>query len=204
MGHYDDVFSAPRTLPVRDQLLLLRTTGERRDGFRDHLLFALALGTALRAHELLALDVVDVLDAAGRARRRIRLRVFKRSAADPGPQEVLLPDVLRRKLEKFVTWKEKRGESTEPSAPLFVSRRRRRLSARQLRRLVHVWQERACASVDLNVHALRHTAITNLYRATKDIRLAQRFARHTSLRSTTRYTHPTEDDLLRAVEALRC
>ena len=202
MSRYDEPLSVPKTLPERDQLLLLRITGERRDGFRDHLLLAIALGTALRAHELLALDVADVLDADGRARRRVRLRVFKRSAADPAPQEIVLPELLRRKLEHFVGWKRRRGESVAPDAPLFVSRRGRRLSSRQLRRLVHVWQERAGASVNLNVHAFRHSACTNLYRATKDIRLTQRFARHKSLRSTTRYTHPTDDDLLRAVEAI--
>jgi integrase/recombinase XerC len=204
VSRYDEPLSVPRTLPERDQLLLLKVTGERRNGFRDHLLLAIALGTALRAHELLALDVGDVLDSEGVARRRVRLRVFKRSADEPPIQEVVLSERLRRKLEKFVAWKSRRGESVAPDAPLFVSRLRRRLSARQLRRLVHVWQARAGASVDLNCHALRHSAITNLYRATKDLRLAQRFARHKSVRSTTRYTHPTDDDLLRAVETLRC
>ena len=53
-------------------------------------------------------------------------------------------------------------------------------------------------------HMLRHSAVTNLYTLTKDIRLTQRFARHRSLVTTMVYTHPSEDDLVRAVEGLRC
>lgn len=51
---------------------------------------------------------------------------------------------------------------------------------------------------------LRHSAVTNLYALTKDIRLTQRFARHRSLATTMVYTHPSEDDLVRVVEGLRC
>jgi integrase/recombinase XerC len=204
VSRYDELLSAPRTLPERDQLLLLRVTGARRGGFRDHIVLAIALGTALRAHEVLALNLANVFEPDGRARRRVRLRVFKRTTNDPAIQQVVVSEALRRKLEKFRQWKARNDESVSPNAPLFVSRRGTRLSARQLRRLVHVWQERAGASVDLNFHALRHTACTNLYRATKDIRLTQRFARHKSLRSTARYTHPSDDDLIEAVEKLRC
>lgn len=124
--------------------------------------------------------------------------------AEVTPQEVVLSDLLRRKLEKFCSWKERDRESVAPSAPLFVSRRGTRLSALQLRRLVHLWQARAGTSVGPNWHALRHTSCTNLYRATKDIRLTQRFARHKSLRSTLRYTHPRDEDLVLAVEDLLC
>lgn len=110
----------PRTLTRIEQARLLKITGERRDGFRDHVLFALALGTGLREHELAALDVGDVLHEDGRVRRRIALRTFKRSAAKPAPQEVFLPDALWYKLGKFARWKRQRGESLEATAPLFM------------------------------------------------------------------------------------
>jgi len=44
-------------------------------------------------------------------------------------------------------------------------------------------------------HALRHTAITSVYRATKDLYLTQRFARRASPLTTTAYTHPTDEEL---------
>jgi len=47
----------------------------------------------------------------------------------------------------------------------------------------------------LPFHSLRHSSITNVYRATKDLYLTQRFARHASPLSTTVYTHPTDEEL---------
>jgi site-specific recombinase XerD len=41
-------------------------------------------------------------------------------------------------------------------------------------------------------------------RPRKDLRLTQRFARHRSVVTTMLYTHPSDEDLVRAVEQLRC
>jgi len=201
---YVDSTHAPRTLTDAEQARLLKVTGEHARGFRDHVLLSFALGTALREAELLALDVDDVFDADGRARRRVRLRVFKRSNDDESMQEVVLPDPLRAKIEKLWRWKKQRGESLEPDAPLFVSRRGLRLSSRQLRNLFHIWQERAGFERVLSFHSTRHSSLTNVYRRTRDIRLTQRVARHKSINSTIRYAGPSDEDVLRAVRDLPC
>ncbi len=60
----------PRTLTELEQATLLKVTGEHRDGFRDHVIFAVALRTGLREHEIAALDVGDVLHDDGRVRRK--------------------------------------------------------------------------------------------------------------------------------------
>lgn len=203
-AYADAVARPPRTLTELEQKLLLRVTGEHRDGFRDHVLISLALGTGLREHELLALDLGDVFDADWRAKRRVALRVFKRSADEPAVQEVVLPDLVRAKLEKLRAWKKREGESLAPDAPLFVSRLGRRLSARQLRENFATWQRRAGFERRLSFHALRHTACSTLYRRTKDIRLTQRFARHKSILTTSIYAHPSDEDMVRAVRELPC
>jgi site-specific recombinase XerC len=203
-AYADAVARPPRTLTELEQKLLLKVTGEHRDGFRDHVLISLALGTGLREHELLALDLGDVFDGDGRAKRRVALRVFKRSADEPAVQEVVLPDLVRAKLEKLRAWKKREGESLAPDAPLFVSRLGRRLSARQLRENFATWQRRAGFERRLSFHALRHTACSTLYRRTKDIRLTQRFARHKSILTTSIYAHPSDDDMVRAVRELPC
>ncbi len=205
MAHYAErINTAPRTLTDREQRLLLRTTGEHRSGFRDHVIIATALATGLRSHELLALDVGDVFDSDGRCRRRLRLRVFKRSNDNPSAQEVVLPDSLRAKFDKILRWKQTKGEGVAPEAPLFVSRNGNRLSGRQLRERFAQWQTRAGIDRPVSIHGLRHSSCTNLYRATKDLRLVQRFARHASITSTMRYAHPSDEDLVRAVQDLRC
>ncbi|MGI5865483.1 MAG: tyrosine-type recombinase/integrase, partial [Myxococcales bacterium] len=140
----------------------------------------------------------------GRARRRVQLRVFKRSNDDVGMQEILLPDAVRAKLDKLYAWKRQAGEDTGGGAPLFVSRKGNRLSTRQLRHAFKRWQERAGFDRPFSFHALRHTACTNLYRASRDIRLTQRFARHKAITSTAIYTHPTDEDLLRSLAQLTC
>ena len=203
-AYADGARRAPKTLTEREQRLLLKATGEHRAGYRDHVLYSMALATGLRAHELVGLDLGDVFDEAGTARRRVRLRVFKRSCKDESAQEVVLPDGLRAKLEKLWRWKRAEGQSLDPDAPIFVSRNGNRLSLRQLRHSFRQWQERAGFERLVGIHTLRHCACTSVYRATKDIRLVQRFARHASITTTMRYAHPSDEDLVQAVEGLLC
>jgi integrase len=204
MSRYDENLTAPRTLTEREQRALLRTSGEHRSGFRDHMVFSLALGTALREHEIVGLDVGDVFDEAGRARRRVPLRVFKRSNMKFSMQQISLNEAVRAKLEKFRGWKKTSGESIAPAAPLFISRKGNRLSTRQVRRLVHLWQNRAGADITHNFHSLRHTSITNYYRLKPDPRATQGFSRHASLRQVERYTHPSDEDHARTIQGLIC
>ena len=194
----------PKTLTDFDTAKLLKVTGEHARGYRDHVLISMGLGTALRAHEMLALDVGDVYDDDGRARRRVQLRVFKRSNDDASSQQVFLPDALRAKLDKFFRWKKQRGQGVAADAPLFVSRSGNRLSDRQLRHAFKVWQERAGLERSFSVHALRHTALTSLYRRTHDLRLVQRAARHKSIVTTTIYTHVGDQQLLEALRDQPC
>jgi integrase len=51
-------------------------------------------------------------------------------------------------------------------------------------------------------HALRHTAVTRVYLASRDLFLAQRFARHASPLTTMIYTHPGDEELRAAVRRI--
>jgi integrase/recombinase XerC len=203
-AYAQDLVRAPRTMTEHEVALLLRVTGEHRDGFRDHVLFAVALGSALREHEIVALNVGDVFEASGRAKRRVRLTVFKRSSDDDSGQEIILNETLRAKLEKLHRLKRHMAESLAADAPIFVSRKGNRLSERQVRTAFAVWQRRAGLERRFHFHALRHTACTNHYRRHRDIRLTQKFARHRSIISTSIYTHPSDDELVRSVQDLPC
>jgi hypothetical protein len=43
-----------------------------------------------------------------------------------------------------------------------------------------------------------------VYSKTEDIRLTQRFARHQSILTTSVYSHPIDEDLIRAVGGMPC
>ena len=73
------------------------------------MLYAQALGTGLREHELIALSVGDVF-RDGRPRRRLLLSVFKGAEPTGGTQEVLLSESLRGKLRRFWGWKARERE----------------------------------------------------------------------------------------------
>ena len=83
-------------------------------------------------------------------------------------------------------------------------RNREPASTRQLCHGFGVWQRRAGFDRHVRFHVLRHSACSAIYHRTKDIRLTQRFARRKSILTTAVYSHPTVEDLHRAVDVLPC
>lgn len=190
MSHYAFRGREPVSLTADEQEAVLRAAGEHVRGFRDYVLILTAMGTGLREHELVALDVADVLarrpEGRGRGRSigtRWRLRTFKGHRRRRGFEVVLVPDEVRRALERYLR------TLPTPTGPLFRSRERRRLSTRQVRHLWRVWQGRAGVGPH-PFHALRHTFVSNVIAAGGgDIELARRLARHRRVETTQLYAH---------------
>ncbi len=188
----------PPTLTAREQRALLLASARHA---RDHLVFSVALGTGLRLAEIVGLDVGDVfLNGTPRGRIRLRPEIAKRGRAG----DVFLPDALMPKLRRFWRHKAQRGEGLERAAPLFCSWPSRRISKRRVQILFRGWQLVAGFDRLYPFHALRHTAITNVYRASRDLFLAQRFARHANPMTTVVYTHPSDEELIEGIRDLRC
>ncbi len=97
-----------------------------------------------------------------------------------------------------------RGEALVPDAPLFCNQSRTRISKRRVQFAWREWQKRAGFDRLYAFHCIRHSSITNVYRATRDLFLAQRFARHVSPLTTTVYTHPSDQEMHDQVRALWC
>lgn len=192
----------PTTLTDDEVRRLLQVSGKAADGFRDHLIFSLALGAGLREFEIVALDVGDVLTVEGGARKVLLLRTFKGSGKDGAEklQRVHLPESTYYKLEKFARV-EKLSEFYR-NAPLFWSRKGNRLSVRAVRGLFARWQRSAAFDHLHNFHRLRHTAITLHFRRCHNIRLTQRFARHSDLSTTLVYEHGGDEELAASVRHL--
>ena len=191
---------SPQTLTLAEQRAILRATGRN---LRDYLTYSLALGTGLRLAEIVGLNVGDVYALEGTPRTRIRLRpelVKGGRAAD-----VFLPDSLVRKFRRFRSHKRRKGEGLNPVDPLFCSQGgKRRISPRRVQFAFRTWQVKAGFDRLYPFHALRHTAVTNVYRASRDLFLAQRFARHVSPLTTTVYTHPSDEEMYQRVRGLNC
>jgi integrase/recombinase XerC len=190
---------SPTTLTRSDQLALLEVVQDRP---REALLISLALGTGLRLAELVGLDVGDLYLPGGQARVRVRLRAEIAKRGRVG--DVFLPDALKPKLIRFWRHKVVERERLDLTAPLLCSCTGRRLSKRRVQVLFRGLQTEAGFDRLYPFHALRHTAITNVYRASRDLFLAQRFARHASPLTTVIYTHATDEDLREGVRGLRC
>jgi site-specific recombinase XerC len=189
----------PSTLTVAEQRALLAATASHP---RDHALFSLALGTGLRLAEIVGLNVGDLFLPDGRPRSRFRLRpeVAKRGRA----ADVFLPEAVLPKLRRLRRYKLARGEGFGPDDPLICSHPGRRLSKRRVQVLFRERQISAGFDRLYPFHALRHSAITSVYRLSRDLFLAQRFARHANPMTTVAYTHPSDEELLLRLRNLAC
>ncbi len=190
---------SPTTLTQAEQRTILRATFKNH---RDHLIISLALGTGLRLGEIVGLNVGDVFNGNGRPRTRIRIRAEIAKHGKAG--DVFFPDKLVVKLRRFRLFKKQRRESLEPNAPLFCNQSRTRISKRRVQYAWREWQKRAGFDRLYPFHCLRHSAVTNVYRQTRDLFLAQRFARHASPLTTTVYTHPSDEEMRTRVRYISC
>ncbi|HEX4826381.1 MAG TPA: tyrosine-type recombinase/integrase [Candidatus Polarisedimenticolaceae bacterium] len=97
-----------------------------------------------------------------------------------------------------------RARKSPPTTPLFANQSGRRISKRRVQFAWAAWQRQAGFDGIYGFHALRHTAVTNVYRASRDLFLAQRFARHASPLTTTVYTHPSDQETAAKLRHLTC
>jgi integrase/recombinase XerC len=192
-------YLSPPTMTRAEQEALLRVSASHP---RDHLVFSLALGTGLRLAEIVGLDVGDVFFSDGAPRTRVRLR---REIAKGGRAgDLFLPDALIPKMRRFWRFKQGAGESLGADAALFCNQAGDRISKRRVQIMFREWQVAAGFSRLYPFHATRHTAVTNVYRASRDLFLAQRFARHVSPLTTVIYTHVSDEELQDRLRAIAC
>lgn len=190
---------SPQTLTHAEQRGILRATAGKP---REHLLYSQTLGTGPRLAEIVGMNVGDVYTPDGKPRNRVRLRAEIAQGGKAG--DVFLPAALSAKLRRFWRYKARRREGLQSGDPLFCNQSRRRISKRGVQFAFRTWQVKAGFDRLYPLHALRHTAINNVYRASRDLFLAQRFARHVSPLTTTVYTHPSDQELWANVRPLTC
>lgn len=173
--------TAPKALDKLERSRLERNV-DRNGNKRDYAIVRTLLYTGLRVSELVSLDRSDV-DLSDR-KGELKVRAGKGNKERTLPLDVDTRRVIRRYLE----------ERTDGNEALFISNRDKRISVRSVQHLLE--------QHDLNAHQLRHTFITGLVRANQDISVIQSLSGHSSAGMILRYSKPSEEDKLRAVERL--
>jgi integrase/recombinase XerD len=159
-------------------------------GIRDRTLIAVLCLLGLRREEVARVTVGEV--------RGPSLRILGKGGVE---RDVPINTVAREHLDRFLHWKERRGESIESTAPLFVSRKGNRLSANAIYNLVRKWT-REILGKELYPHALRHAFASALVAKNVHLATIQRLMGHSSISMTEVYLHISNELKAEAVEKL--
>ena len=178
----------PKKLPelvVREQLdeLLDADWGDDGRAIRDRAICEILYGAGLRVSELCRLDLDSIDEPSGLIR-----------VTGKGNKERVVPLHATAFASLDVWRKEGRAammESFSPGAALFFNARGKRLTPRDVRRILDTRIGRG----HIHPHALRHTYATHLLEGGADLRVVQELLGHESLTTTQIYTHVSKSRL---------
>lgn len=148
-------------------------------GFRDRVILELFYSSGLRLSELTALSRKDInfkeclLTIAGKGKKQ-RLAPITQTAAD----------WLKRYLDH-----PERARIEQDSHAVFLNRFGKRLTSRSIDRLFADYLKKSGLSERITPHTIRHTIATHWLEKGMDLKTIQLLLGHTSLATTTIYTH---------------
>jgi site-specific recombinase XerD len=143
---------------------------------RDAAILEVFYGSGIRLAELAGLNVGD-FDLIGET-VRVRGKGGKDRICPVGPPAI-------RALERY------RFEAGVREGALFISKLRKRLSARSIEMLLEKYLEISSIPLRVTPHKLRHSFATHLLEHGADLRCVQELLGHASLSTTQLYTHVT-------------
>lgn len=152
---------------------------------RDAAILELFYSCGLRISELISLEVSDI-DFIGES-----LRVVGK-----GSKERMIPigSPALSALQRY------RQEACITQGPLFLSKRRTRITQQAIDLLLKKYIRLSSIPFDISPHKLRHSFATHLLDAGADLRSVQAMLGHASLSTTQIYTHVTKERMRQAYQ----
>ena len=161
-------------------------------------MLVLAYHTGLRVSELTGLDVVDVsVDGQPRSLLHLPASIAK------GRHSRLVPlnETAQRAIVALLSFNTRRGFSVAPHAPLLVTRKHTRLSARAVQLRVAELRQLAGLDVQATPHSFRHAFGSRIAEKTGNLRVVQQLLGHQRLNTSQIYVYVSRS-LCKAVEKL--
>jgi len=177
------------TKHLRANLAELAKSGRRRNVVR-WMVVDLGLSSGLRASEMANLNIEDCFINGGQS------SILVRNGKGGKTASVLISDKLRKHLKNFISW---RGVA---SGRLFKNERKDPYTRIGLYKMTKKVFSDFGLPDHYSIHSLRHTFCSSLYRVTKDLRLVQRQARHSSPNVTTVYANLLDEEVKDGMERL--
>ncbi|MCS7203484.1 MAG: tyrosine recombinase XerC [Thermodesulfovibrio sp.] len=174
----------PKFLTVDDVFRLVEAPKD--DKFintRDRAILELLYGSGLRVSELCGLNIED-----------LDLKESFIKVKGKGNKERIVPVGQKAKeaLKRYITLRNIsriKGEFKREESALFINSAGKRLSTRQIRKIVDKYAKAIGLLEKISPHTLRHTFATHLLMEGADLRVIQELLGHSSLSTTQIYTH---------------
>jgi len=178
---------------------LLKVTALTKHCERNRLVIFLSYLAGLRACEIAALRVGDVLSRSDDIKPEVYLRDWQTKGQHA--QVVMFNDKLRCAIRRYLSNHPRLAESIK--LPLLVSQKGKGFSSQSIQNLFrHLY---ALAGIEhASSHSGRRTFITQLSENGISTRVIQELARHSSMATTQRYIDVSVDKLRTAVDLVSC
>jgi len=168
----------PKNLDVDQMNQLLEIAPEDSLAIRDKAMMELMYSSGLRISELVNANLKDI------KYKQAEIRVLGK-----GNKERIIP-IGSKALSALNDWLKCRGEFAKPNElALFLSKRKNRISVRQVRERMKQWGIKQGISAAVHPHKLRHSFASHILESSSDLRAVQELLGHSSLSATQVYTH---------------
>jgi site-specific recombinase XerD len=153
---------------------------------RDAAILETFYSTGLRIHELVSINVEDIdifhdtIKVRGKGRKE---------------RHALLGTHAMKAVQHY------RHAAAVHSGPLFVSKLRRRITARAVADVLEKYLRKSSIPLRVTPHKLRHSFATHLLNNGADLRSVQELLGHASLSTTQIYTHVTTERMKKVYDA---